>query len=58
MKKHGSTAVYFPYMQKVSSTKLREKLQLPANPTAVKIEKAEDKKQKAYSLDWRVVSRA
>lgn len=46
LKKYGSTAVYFSYAQKVSFTKLHEKLQLPANPIVVKIEKSEDKKQK------------
>lgn len=47
----------FLYAQKVSSTKMHEKLQLSANPTVVKIEKAEDKNEKAYSLGWRVASR-
>ena len=46
LKKYGSTVVYFPYTQKVSSTKLREKLQLPANPTVVKIEKTDSVKKK------------
>ncbi|MDO4729774.1 MAG: hypothetical protein Q4A96_01075 [Candidatus Saccharibacteria bacterium] len=45
LKKYGSTVVYFSYTQKVSSTKLREKLQLPANPTVVKIEKTESEKK-------------
>lgn len=45
LKKYDSTVVYFPYTQKVSSTKLREKLQLPANPTVAKIEKAETEKK-------------
>ena len=46
LKSQGVEFVYFPYTKGISSSKLREKLQLPANPTVVKIEKAEDKKQK------------
>ena len=58
LKKYGSTVVYFSCTQKISSTKLREKLQLPANPTVVKIEKTEEENKKVYSLDWRAASRA
>lgn len=47
--------VNFLYIQKVSSIKLCEKLQLPANPTVVKIEKTES--GKAYSQGWHVVLR-
>lgn len=43
----GPIVVNFLYIQKVSSIKLREKLQLSANPTVAKIEKTES--GKAYS---------
>ena len=49
----GPIVVNFLYIQKVSSIKLREKLQLPASPTVVKIEKTES--EKAYSQGQRVV---
>ena len=42
----GPIVVNFLYIQKVSSIKLREKLQLPANSTVVKIEKTESEKKK------------
>ena len=51
LKKYGSTVVYFPYTQKVSSTKLREKLQLPANWAALKSKRPNLKRNKACSQD-------